>query len=123
GSAGNAGEANINNQAYITTNGGSAILAQSVGGFGGDAGVNKKGYGGGGGTGGDGGLVSVYNSGVLTINDQKLPLCSETVTHNCRITEDMDTSSGTLATLANSPHLYGVCDERYQNCDIHGAYG
>src|SRR5690606_28371621 len=61
------GTVTVDNRAAISTDGGIAIAAQSIGGFGGDAGVNTKGYGGAGGYGGNGGAVSVTNTGALRV--------------------------------------------------------
>src|SRR5690606_640280 len=70
----------------ITTAGGTAIAVQSIGGFGGHAGLNKKGYGGGGGGGGDGNYAYVVNDSALTVGRQGLPDCSETLTSDCNVT-------------------------------------
>ena len=73
---GRATRSQITNTAAITTAGGMAVAAQSIGGFGGDAGTNTKGYGGAGGFGGNGGSVTIINTGQLTVGKAGLPDCS-----------------------------------------------
>jgi hypothetical protein len=80
---GSGGNISVINNGAISTNGGMGIVAQSIGGFGGDAGVSVNGYGGDGGHGGHGGRVSINNNGNVTIGSASVIDCASAGLTNC----------------------------------------
>lgn len=80
---GNGGDIYINNTGAIRTNGGMGIVAQSIGGFGGNAGTSVNGYGGGGGYGGNAGLIGLANYGDITVGSAAVRDCESSGLSGC----------------------------------------
>ena len=77
------GDVVLRNTGQIGTDGGNAMSAQSIGGFGGDGGVNTRSHSGSGGTGGDGGTLAVDNTGNLVVGLAGRAACSDSLTSGC----------------------------------------